>query len=292
MNNYWKYHILFLLPALFFFIMTVYYPLFYTILLSFTHSTGFEKTMADIKFGGLDNYISIFTNPDYIKPFMNTIKFALFTTIVVNVLQFTLALILDHDLKTKNFLRASFYIPALLSGTVISGIFTNMLQYRGVMNTILTQIGLEFWVNDWFGNMGTALEMLMSIQVWQYLGFGAVVYLAGLQSIPVDYYEAATIDGANFLAKLKAITFPLMMPVITVITFFAIVGGLKIFDLPFIITKGGPAGATETISTYIYKLNSVNRVGLACAIGVVMLLLISMITCIQLFFTRKREVEL
>lgn len=291
MTRYWKYNLLFLLPALILFTSIVYYPLVYTFVWSFSNSTGYQIAFKDLDFIGFHNYSRILSDADLMKPFINTLKFTLFTAVVMNIMQLGLALALDQKLKSRNFLRASFYIPALLSGTVISSIFTYILQYRGALNWLFLKFGLDSWVNDWFGNMHTALQLIMSIQVWEYLGFGAVIYMAGLQSIPVDYYEAAKIDGANFFDKFRNITFPLLMPSITVLTFLAIVGGMKLFDLPFIITNGGPAGATETISTYIYKLNSAGKVGLASAMGMLLLLLIILMTVIQLTVTRKREVE-
>jgi len=286
-NKTWTF--LFLFPALFFFIATVIYPLLYNVVLSFTNWDGYS--MSDLKYIGFKNYRSLFSFPDLLQPFANTLKFAVFTTFVQNLLQLLLALILDSKLKTKNFARVSFYIPALLSGVVLSSIFTFLLGYNGALNEFLRNAGLAFLVNDWFGNGDTALGLLMGINVWQWTGFGAIIYLAALQGIPTDYYEAAKIDGAGAWNKFRHITFPLLMPAVTILTFLGISGGLKLFELPFIITKGGPAGATNTIATFIFSMNASGKVALACAISIVMMLLIAILTLLQLFITRKREVE-
>jgi raffinose/stachyose/melibiose transport system permease protein len=286
-NKIWT--VLFLFPALFFFIATVIYPLLYNVVLSFSNWDGYS--MSDLKFVGFKNYRSLFSFPDLLQPFVNTIKFALFTTFAQNILQLLLALVLDSKLKTKSFARVSFYIPALLSGVVLSSIFTFLLGYNGALNEFFRLAGLDFLVNDWFGNGDTALGLLMGINVWQWTGFGAIIYLAALQGIPTDYYEAAKIDGAGAWNKFRHITFPLLMPAITILTFLGISGGLKLFELPFIITKGGPAGATDTIATFIFSMNAGGKVALACAISIVMMLFIALLTTLQLLITRKREVE-
>ncbi|QTH41599.1 sugar ABC transporter permease [Cohnella sp. LGH] len=286
-NKIWT--LLFLVPALFFFIATVIYPLLYNFVLSFTNWDGYS--MSGVRFIGWDNYRSLFTFPDLLQPFVNTLKFAVFTTVIQNLLQLLLALVLDSKLKTRSFARVAFYIPALLSGVVLSSIFTYLLGYNGALNEFLRSAGLESLVNDWFGNGDTALGLLMGINVWQWTGFGAIIYLAALQGIPTDYYEAAKIDGAGAGSRFRHITFPLLMPAVTILTFLGISGGLKLFELPFIITKGGPAGATNTIATFIFSLNAGGRVALACAISIVLMLFIALLTGLQLFVTRKREVE-
>ncbi len=286
-NKIWT--LLFLVPALFFFIATVIYLLLYNFVLSFTNWDGYS--MSGVRFIGWDNYRSLFTFPDLLQPFVNTLKFAVFTTVIQNLLQLLLALVLDSKLKTRSFARVAFYIPALLSGVVLSSIFTYLLGYNGALNEFLRSAGLESLVNDWFGNGDTALGLLMGINVWQWTGFGAIIYLAALQGIPTDYYEAAKIDGAGAGSRFRHITFPLLMPAVTILTFLGISGGLKLFELPFIITKGGPAGATNTIATFIFSLNAGGRVALACAISIVLMLFIALLTGLQLFVTRKREVE-
>ena len=279
---------LFVLPALFFYTLCTYYPLIASIRLSFTNWDGFDP---NIQYIGFKNYQQLIKFPNLLRAVTNTAKFAIFTTFFQNLLQLLLALALDRKMRTRGFIRASFFMPCLFSMVVISAIFTYILQYDGVLNNILRVAGLGFLENDWFGNKDTALELIMAINIWQWTGFGSVIYLAGLQSIPGDYYEAADIDGVSAWGKFRYITFPLLMPAITIMTFIALSGGMRLFEMPYIITHGGPAGATQTIGTFIIQQNAVGRVALACTVSVVLMALTVILAVIQLRITRSREVE-
>lgn len=283
-------NILFLLPALILFTAVVYYPL----VSSFQYSvTDWGMTNKEYNYIGFDNFIKIIGD-DYVRAgFKNTFVFALYTTFIGNLMALLLALILDRKLKTRNLLRIVFYIPCLLSPIIVAGVFGDIFQQRGIINEILKLIGLESMVQDWFGSMRFAMPMLIIVNAWQFLGYGSVIYLAGLQTIPTEYYEAASIDGAGKAKIFFKITFPLLMPSVTIMSFMSLTGGLKFFDIPFVLTRGGPGNATETMGTVIYKLAFNNeQFGFATAVAVVFFIIIAILTAAQLTLTRSREVQL
>ncbi|MCL2034854.1 MAG: sugar ABC transporter permease [Oscillospiraceae bacterium] len=278
------------LPALFVFLMIVYYPFINSIFYSFTDWSGISLHK---NFVGLENYAALPDDKLIKAGIWNTILIGLYAAIIQNVLSLALALALDSKLRLQGYYKAVFYIPCLFSILIISPIFGNIFQYSGLFNALISQIGFSHLAEDWFGTIRTALPMLMLTNSWQWVGFGSVIYLAGLQSIPPDYYEAGHIDGATKLQAFFKITFPMLMPSVTILTFLNLVNGLKTFELPFVLTNGGPGYATETVGTVIYELGfRQGKMGYASAISVVFFSVIAVVSILQLKLTRSREVEL
>lgn len=283
-------NLLFVLPAFLVFTAIVVYPLANSFRYSFTdwNMRGQEYSLV-----GFDNYKTLFQNDLVRAGIKNTLLFTVYTTFVANSIALLLALVLDKNLRSKVLLRAVFYIPCLLSPIVISAIFSQILQYRGLLNEVFRTLGFDALVNDWFGNVATAMPMLIGLNTWQWAGFGSVIYLAGLQTIPRELYEAADMDGARPLAVFRHITVRLLMPSITVMSFLSITGGLKYFEIPFVLTNGGPGTATETVSTVIYRMAfRYERFGVATAISVVFLAFVMILSVAQVRFTRRLEVQL
>jgi raffinose/stachyose/melibiose transport system permease protein len=282
--------IIFLLPALIIFTVIVYYPL----ISSFRYSlTDWTFLGGNYNFIGFKNFIEIFRNDLVIAGIKNTSIFVLYCTFLGNTLALLLAIILDKNMKFKNYLKTVFYIPCLISTIIVSAVFGDILQYHGILNELFNKLGLSFLVNDWFSNIKTALPMLIGLNSWQFVGYGSIIYLAGLQTIPNEYYEAAKIDGAGGFEIFKQITLPLLMPSITIMTFMSITGGFKLFDIPYVMTNGGPGMATETMCTAIYRLAfSQRRFGLATAVSVVFFFAIAIFSVLQVNFTRKKEVQM
>jgi ABC-type sugar transport system permease subunit len=277
-------------PALVMFTLIVYYPLVKSLSFAFTDYYQLRPTY---DFIGFKNFIDMVSDNFIRAGVFNTFKIGLFALIFANALSLLLAIILNMGLKTRGLMRAIFYIPCLISPIVISGIFGYILQYNGLLNSILAKLGLNSLIIDWFTNIPTALPMILGVHTWQWVGFSAVIYLAGLQSIPVDCIEAATIDGANKVQIFFRVTLPLLMPAITINTFLCITGGLKLFELPFVLTHGGPANATETIGMAIYEIAfNQSKLGYASALSIVFLLIVALISITQIAITRRREVEL
>lgn len=283
-------YLLFVIPALILFTTVVYYPLISSIKYSFT---DWNMSSSTSNFIGLKNFLYMFGDKLVTAGMKNTFYFAIYSTFFGNTIALVLALILDRNLKLKNYLRAAFYLPCLLSPIVVSAIFGDVLQYHGILNEVFTKFGMNFLVNDWFSNEATALPMLIILNAWQWAGYGSVIYLAGLQIIPTEFYEASKIDGSSKLNTFFRITLPLLMPSITIMTFMSITGGLKLFDIPYVLTNGGPGMATETMGTVIYTMAfRQDRFGYATAISVVLFIIIAFFSILQVRFTTKREVQL
>jgi len=289
-RNEFIWSILFILPALSLFLLFSYYPMISSFYYSVTDFNGMSK---DFNFIAFDNFTTMLTDTSVKSAISNTIKFAVFTTLIANFLNLLLSLALDSAIRFKNYIRVAFYIPCLLSPVLVSAIFGNILQYKGLLNTLFIELGLENMVVDYFGNVHIALPMLMVLNSWQWAGYGAVIYLAGLQTIPGEYLEAAKIDGANGFRVFFNIKLPLLMPSITIMTFISLTGGLKIFELPYTLTKGGPLNATETISMIIYKIGfGYSKMGYATAISIAFFLIIAILSIAQISFTRRKEISL
>ncbi len=279
-----------ILPALVIYTLIVYYPL----IRSFAYSvTDFDGGIRPANFVGLANFKDMFKDDIVISGIFNTFKFTIFTTVFANLIAFCLALILDSNIKTKKYLRAVFFIPCLINYVVISAVFSNILQYNGLFNAFFDIIGLKELKIDWFGSKDLALPMLMVLNVWQWAGYGAIIYLAGLQSIPREYYEAARVDGSGAFNTFFRITIPLLAPSFTIMTFMSLTGGLKLFELPYVLTKGGPGNATQTIGTAIYTLAfGYSKMGYATAVSIVFFLIIAALSVIQVYSMRRNEVQL
>jgi raffinose/stachyose/melibiose transport system permease protein len=283
------YSMLGVLPALIIFFTFTYVPLIMTLKYSFTDWDGFGKKY---NFIGMQNFITMFKEPDIMQAFLNTIYLAVFSIIIGTVLQLGLALILYDKFKGKSFVRAIFYMTCIISPVIVSMTWVGFFQYTGVINEFLKSIHLNFLVFDWLGDIRSVKPVLIFINAWQWVGYGMVIYLTGLNSVPVDIYESGMLDGATGIKKFRYITLPLIMPAVTVNAFISITGALRIFDMPFVLTAGGPMNASKTISMSIYEnAFAYERFGYASSIGLLFFIIIAIVTVTQLRVTRKMEVE-
>jgi ABC-type sugar transport system permease subunit len=280
---------LFLMPAMLLHFVLTIYPVISSFYYSLTSWDGVNTPV----FVGFRNFMELYQDKSLTRSIYNTFFIAFLSIVLNNPLCLLLAIALDRQIKMRNVLRTAFYIPAIMSPVVISIIWANMLQYDGVLNSILKLIKLDFLALNWLGSMNFAIYTVIFVMIWSGTGFGAVIYLAGLQSIPTEIYESAKLDGAKGWVKFRNVTLPLIMPVVTINVFIGLVSSLKLFDIPFVLTHGGPGDASSTISLMIYKFAfEYDKKGYATAAGIVFLAIIAIITFIQVRFTRKREIEL
>lgn len=273
------YGVLFFVPSLFSF----YY--------SMTDWNSYNET---IHFIGLDNFKDIFKGgSDYLAYLKNTVTFAVATTLLKNILGLLLALLLHEGLKSKNLLRTVFYLPVTLSPLIIGLIFSSVFDANhGLLNSFLSSIGLDSWTHAWLVDLKFAMASVISVETWKYVGFNMIIYLAGLNVIPKSYYEAAAIDGAGLWRRLVNITLPLIMPAITINLILNLINGFKVFDLIFVLTKGGPGNATEVLNTAVFMEFSSGRFGASTAYGVVLFLLTTVVALSALsILSKKSEVE-
>lgn len=260
-------------PALFFYILLYMIPVVLGFYYSFTNWNAIRMTGETAKFIGFENYVEIFKNPELLQVIVRTIVFAVVTTVLKNVIGFLLALAFNKGLKTKNILRAVFFLPAMLSPLIIGLIFGSIFMKAGFVNQLLDGMGLENLTRAWLTTKDTALGTTMFVEVWRQAGFHMVIYLAGLQLIDSSFYEAAAVDGANKFQQLRYITLPRILPSLIINLLLSLSQGLKAFDIIFVLTGGGPNGSTELINTLVFDQFGKKLYGMSSAYGVILFII-------------------
>ncbi len=252
--------------------------------------TNWNSAGGALRFVGFEHFIAIFSNKRNLLVILNTFVFAVATTVFKNVLGLELALGLDRKFKTKNVLRTIYFFPVTLAPLIIGLVFKSIYDVdSGVLNQFLSFIGLSGLAQDWLGQVSTALGAVVFVEIWRLVGQNMVIYLAGLQSISQDYLEAADIDGAGRWQKFTRIVIPQLMPSITINMVLNVIAGLKVFDIVFVLTNGGPARATEVMNTVIFKEYSSGRYGFSTAMGMVMFLFTTVIAFSMLRAMSKED---
>lgn len=258
---------LFLLPASILFISIIILPIFMSGYYSLLDWDG----IGEGTFIGLDNYVNLFTSPT-VKFTDSLIHVFLYTFVSVFLqLPFSLllALILAKGVKGERLFLSVFFVPTLISTTVIGQLWLKIYNPDyGILNVVLRSIGLEEWSRVWLGDQKTVLSAVFVPMLWQYIGYHMLLMYAGIKSIPPEYSEAAKIDGANNRQITSKIILPLLKPVLRICVIFSVVGSLKTFDLIHVLTKGGPAHASEVPSTLMVNMIfDRNRYGFGSAIA-------------------------
>lgn len=244
------YFLIFILPAFAIYILFSIVPFLYTFYYSFTDYT--DMNPVNLSFVGLKNYIKVFDTPLMRTAIKNSVIYAILLTGLQTILGLPLAVILDKKLKSRNILRAVFFFPAVFSSLIIGYLWNFIMSSSdyGLINNLLHQLGFGTF------NFFTANRALFSViltQAWQWTGWAMVIYLANLQGISPDLYEAAGIDGATGIKKFFYVTLPLMCPSVKIIVVTGLIGGMKVFDIIYSMTSGGPGNATETVMTVMMK---------------------------------------
>lgn len=279
--------ILFFLPALAVYCIVVVIPTVSTFVLSFTNYNGFSSNFS---FLGLKNYLDVFQNESAISSIANSLIYGITVPILVTLLAIPLALVLNSHIKSKNILRAVFFFPSVISTLFLGYIWKFILSSSstGLINSILVKAGKKPWLL--LANPKLAMIFLILITVWSSTGWHACIYIANLQTISRDYYEAATLDGATGFQQFRYITLPMLAPSMTSSVLLLLTGSLKAYDLPYALTGGGPGSATTMITqTIIEEGVTANRVGYASAMSFIFLILIAVITVSLTKYMNKRE---
>jgi raffinose/stachyose/melibiose transport system permease protein len=279
---------LFLLPALAIYALVVLYPSVAGSYYAFTDWNGLDRTH---NFVGLDNFQRLIHDDQALAAIKNTVLLAVAVTFIQNGIGLLLALGVSANIKSRYLLRAFFFAPAVLTPIVVAYLWKYIFSPRGALNDALERIGLESWTRGWLGDSSLALWAVAAVVIWQYAGLSMVIFLAGMESVPQELYEAAEIDGAGAFWRFWNITFPLIAPATTINLVLSTIGGLKLFDHVFALTEGGPGHASETLSTMIYDQGFVfGYFGYSTAVALVLTLIVSALALIQLSFWRAREV--
>ncbi|CAM3341480.1 sugar ABC transporter permease [Paenibacillus taichungensis] len=284
-KNLYSYYMVF--PAL------LIYSIFFVIpaIAAFYYSfTDWRLDRIDLKFIGWDNFEKIFSDKTLILALKNTAIFAVVTVAGKNIIGLLLAVALNMRLKTKNLLRAIFYSPSILSILVISILFTPMLRTEGTINRVLEAVGLHSLSQAWLTNPSLVIWTIAIVSIWQSAGFQMAIYLAGLQSISQEYYEAATIDGASSWKSFFKITLPLLLPAININLMLTLIGGLKVFSEVYVMTGGGPGNASQVVGTIILRSFGEGNWGLGTAVNTLLFVAVTIIAIPLLIFMRRKEV--
>lgn len=252
--------------------------------------TDWNPYVEDLGFVGFSNFKEVFENKTLLTAAVNTFSFAIIKTVFVTVLGIILALILNTHIKSRNLLRTIYFLPSIFSALIVGLIFAGLFDARnGVINTTLISLGLDEWVQPWLGERIPALITINLAEIWRSTGYGTIITLAALQSLPQDCLESATIDGATGWQKFRHVMLPLMMPALNVNILFSLIYGLKMFDLVMILTSGGPGHDTETFGTLIMNEMSRDRYAQSVAINLVFSILLVIVAMLYQKFEKKTE---
>ncbi|MBO5209372.1 MAG: sugar ABC transporter permease [Lachnospiraceae bacterium] len=286
---------LFVLPFVIVFLVFNVYPVLRTLYLSFTNYRGF----GDAVWSGIDNYIRVLTDKFFWRSLWNTIKMWSLNIVLQLGIAFLLTIVFSdvkYRMRGLGVFRAVFYLPNLISATSVAFLFKTLLDWKyGSFNQMLLSIGIIDEQINWLGSSATAPWVISVIQTWMWFGNSFIMLMAGVQGISRDYFEAAAIDGAGRWTTFGKITLPLIRPIMLYVFITSLIGGLQLFDLPFLIngisggTAGNPSGTLQTSVMYLYKFGfETNQVGYASAIAYTLFAIILIVSIIQ-FKTLGRE---
>jgi raffinose/stachyose/melibiose transport system permease protein len=275
-------------PATLFFTLIVVIPFLLSIYYGFTNWNGVTSTVTWV---GFDNYKQIIMeDAGFRTSFWFTARYTIAAVLITNIVGFLLALLLTQALKTSNLLRTIFFLPNVIGGLLL-GFIWSFIFVRGFAAVgDITNIG--FFQLPWLGTSATAFWGMVIVSVWQLSGYLMVIYIAAIMNVPRELLESARIDGATRIQLLRRIIVPLIMPAVTVCLFLTISWSFKVFDLNLSLTKGGPFGSTESVALNIYhEAFRNNRFGVGTAKALIFFIIVAAITMLQVYYTKKKEVE-
>ncbi|MDF9839937.1 MULTISPECIES: sugar ABC transporter permease [unclassified Paenibacillus] len=281
----------FVAPSLLLTLIFGVYPIFWALKYMFYDYQGFGTPL----FIGLDNFERLFRDKDFWHSVVNTFIYAGGKLIITIPLSFILAVILNRALKGRQLLRAIYFLPTVISASVMAIVFYVIFNsYNGMVNQLLMGAGIVSAPIDWLGAKYALLTAII-IAIWGAVGNYMLLFIAGLQNIPEDLYEAASIDGAGPLRKMWSITVPMLGPVLQMIIMLAITVSLKGYESIMVLTEGGPYGKTEVMYLYLYKLffpvssggSSIQQFGYGSAVGFTTAVIVGLITLIYFYVSKK-----
>jgi len=277
----------FALPALVLFAFVVLVPsgrgVYYAL-------TDWDGLSPDWAFVGLDNFIAMLDDPTALQAIWHTLLIAIAITVIQNGCGLLLALGVNSLIKSRNVLRVFLFAPAVVTPIVTAYLWRNLLGPDGAVNSLLAAVGLGSWQQDWLGDPQLALWSIVAVIVWQFSGYSMVIFLAGLQSVPQEIFEAAAMDGAGPARRFWSVTRPLLAPAFTVNLMLSIIGGIKLFDQVYALTGGGPGHATDTLSTLIYKdAFTLGEFGYSIALAVVLTAIVATVSTGQYVVLARNE---
>lgn len=279
-------YILMVAPALIIFGVFFIIPVIRTAVLSLTDQSNHSR---EVNFVGLENYVEALTSPQMLAGIQHSLTYAVVVVVLQNLIALPMALLLHSKIPFRGAFRTIFFGPAVLSVLVVGYLWSYIFSSNdfGLINTVLRSIGLAN-VN-WLGDPNLALGTIIVTQVWQWFGYQMVIYLAALQTINNDLYEAAALDGAGRWKSFLTVTLPGLLPAFQITIVTGLIAGLKVFDIVISMTNGGPGYATETVLTLMYRKFSEGNYGVAAAFGILFLIVSLLIGGLLLRVFRRLE---
>lgn len=284
----------FLIPAAVIMVAFMLVPMVRTFTMSFQSWNGYSSPA----WIGWSNYQDLLQDPLFWNALAHTGVFVVVTVVFQTVIPLLVAVLLTGKIRGSVVFRTIYFMPVIIS-LAVSGLLWSIIYdpSNGVINNVLSDIGLKSLAHPWLADMNTALPAVIVVSIWQAMGFYMVIFFAGLQSIPHELHEAAAIDGANSWQQFLRVTVPLLGPVTTVVVVLNTINGIKAFDQIWTMTEGGPVHSSDTLGTYLYysafgSYGSANpELGYASTIGVVILVLSAAISIVQIRLGRSEAIE-
>jgi raffinose/stachyose/melibiose transport system permease protein len=262
--------VLFSLPAILFFLLFIFIPVVSTLMLSLTEWKGFS--LSSIKLTGFSNFAELFTDAVFFKSLANTLIFVVITTVLLNILGFVGATLIDTRIPGTAVFKNAVFLPVLLAPIIIGIMWSRMLDAFGIANQLLRTLHAITMPVLFLGDEHIALYTVIGATIWQYTGYDMLLYFAGLQGIPHEQVEAARMDGAGPVAVKFHIVIPFLSPVIAVTMLLNMIGGFKVFDIVYVMTAGGPNNSSHVFATYLFQeAFRFNRMGYASVIAIVII---------------------
>jgi len=282
-ENFWGY--LFILPNFIGFALFTIVP----VITAFVLSLSNYDIISQFEFVGIKNYLKLFADRRFLQAIKNTVYFSVLTVPAGIVLAFLVAVLLNKKIRGVKIIRTFVFIPVITSMVAVSLVWSMLYEDNsGLLNVILNAIGLKSV--GWLTDPKVAMISIAIMSIWKNLGYNMTIYLAGLQGVPEELYEVATIDGANGFQKMLRITVPLLHPTTYFITLTSLIGSFQVFDQVSIMTQGGPVNSTTTIAMYLYNFGfKFFNMGYACAAAYVLFILVFIVSIMQNHFSKKMD---
>ena len=282
---------LFILPGLLLLLMFVYYPIVQNLIYSVLKWDLFSGSK---KFIGIRNYVKLVNDDSFWTAFRNNILYIVISLIFQVGFALFLAAALENmkHRRISAVFRTTFFIPSLISLTVIGLLFTFIFEPLGILNSFLRMLNLDSWTRGWLGNENTSIFAVIAVSQWKSIGYTVMLLIVAIQRIPSELFEAARLDGASKVNAFRNVTVPMIKDTILMVMIITTSGGFLVFNEVYILTNGGPYGSSEVLSTILYKNAFVHgNIGYASAIGNVILIFSVLLACFQtgVFGTKKRS---
>lgn len=278
---------MFAVPGMLFFALVVIVPFIYGFYLTFTDWNGVAAAKNLV---GFSNYVEVFKDAEFWSSMWLTLKYVLISIILVNLVGFLLAYLLTNGLKGQSFFRAGFFTPNLIGGVVLGFIW--QFVFSRVLVTLGEGTGWGFLSTSWLSDPTKAFWSLVVVTVWQLSGYMMLIYIAGLTALSGDVLEAASIDGATGFRRMRSIILPLMVPSFVICIFLTLSRTFMVYDINLTLTEGGPYGTTRLVAMHVYeKAFTARNYGVGQSEALILFVVVAVISGLQVYFGRKKEVE-